>query len=423
MVDEMAGNKSSAKPESEKSQEESAAGEQQTSQEGAENAERPQYAGTAKRADYQGNRDRVRTRRLLWGFFTVSVFSGVTTMYLCRNWDDEEFFAHRDIPNGYTPDLMYKRFHARYDGLTTYYAGPAIEPELPEMPKDDNMMLPRYTLVVGVEDLLVHSEWTRQNGWRTYMRPGWDYFLMYLSQYYEIVLFSSESVNFAERMVMKLDPYHAYLTHAFFRESTSYIDGKIVKDITNMNRDLGKVIMLDVNEDAYSKQPHNGIPVKKWTGDKTDRELVKLIPMLEYIAVSMPKDVRKVLQTFEGTDDYAAEYLRREKEHRAKIYKRWEEQKATTTPLKFIAQMFGLSSAVSDKPVIFQDVIRQDGIRNYENMKKFLEENGEKMLEEEKQKEKEFLASQNFTLGTVLQGVVDPSSAPGAVPAPPTQSQ
>ncbi|KAK9312537.1 NLI interacting factor-like phosphatase-domain-containing protein [Lipomyces starkeyi] len=376
------------------------------------NGAKPEWAGTAKRADYQAARDATRTRRLVWSFATIFFIGGLTVVYMSRNWDQDEWLAHRDIPNGYAPLLMYKRFKARLDGVTSYYAGPSIEPELPPLPKDDNYQ--RFTLILGVEDLLLHSEWTRKDGWKTYKRPGLDYFLMYLAQYYEIVLFSSESANFAERMVMKLDPYHAFMTHALFRESTYYIDGHIVKDISNINRDLSKVIMVDVDPAAYSKQPHNAIPVKRWNGAKEDTELVKLIPLLEYIANSDVKDVRKVLQTFEGCDDYANEYERRELEFRKKAYELWDQQKNQASLSSWIAKLFGMPVPQADKPMIAQDFYRQEGIKNYERMQQFIKENGDKILDEEKQREREFLEQQNFTLGNVIKGVVDPQAQAAA---------
>ena len=44
----------------------------------------------------------------------------------------------------------------------------------------------------------------RQYGWRTAKRPGVDYFLAYLSQFYEIVLFTTQhnyvTISFEHRM-------------------------------------------------------------------------------------------------------------------------------------------------------------------------------------------------------------------------------
>ena len=53
---------------------------------------------------------------------------------------------------------------------------------------------PRHvrTLVLDLDDTLVHSDWTRGRGWRTFKRPGADDFIRQLAQYYELVVFTSQ---------------------------------------------------------------------------------------------------------------------------------------------------------------------------------------------------------------------------------------
>lgn len=81
---------------------------------------------------------------------------------------------------------------------------------------------------------------------------------------------------YSEKAVAKLDPYHAYVSYALFREGCRYKDGKLIKDLSLLNRDLGKTIIVDVDEDSYSLQPENAIPVAKWDG-KPDDYLIQLI--------------------------------------------------------------------------------------------------------------------------------------------------
>lgn len=107
----------------------------------------------------------------------------------------------------------------------TYYHEPAFEKLLPD---PDPMFERPYTLVISLEDMLVHSEWTRDHGWRLAKRPGADYFLHYLSQYYELVLFTTVPFAIAEPLVRKLDPYR-FIVWPLFREATKYKDGEIVK--------------------------------------------------------------------------------------------------------------------------------------------------------------------------------------------------
>jgi len=61
---------------------------------------------------------------------------------------------------------------------------PAFEKILADKPPEP--FSAPYTLLLDLEDFLVHSEWTREHGWRTAKRPGLDYFLGYLTQYYEV---------------------------------------------------------------------------------------------------------------------------------------------------------------------------------------------------------------------------------------------
>ena len=48
------------------------------------------------------------------------------------------------------------------------------------------------TLVLDLDDVLVHSEWTRGRGWRTFKRPGVEDFLKRMAPYYEMVVYTSQ---------------------------------------------------------------------------------------------------------------------------------------------------------------------------------------------------------------------------------------
>jgi import inner membrane translocase subunit TIM50 len=85
-----------------------------------------------------------------------------------------------------------------------------------------------YTLCISLEDMLVHSEWSREQGWRVAKRPGVDYFLRYLSQYYELVLFTTVPFGIGEPLVRKLDPFR-FIVWPLYREATKYKDGEVVK--------------------------------------------------------------------------------------------------------------------------------------------------------------------------------------------------
>jgi import inner membrane translocase subunit TIM50 len=117
-----------------------------------------------------------------------------------------------------------------------------------------------------------------------------------LSLFYEIVLFTHQPlyVSWAELVVddpssrqtaapvaEKLDPFQAYLPYKLFRDSTRTVNGKVVKDLSYLNRDLSKVIMLDTNPEHAALQPENAIIIPPWEGKGGEQGLVELIPFLE----------------------------------------------------------------------------------------------------------------------------------------------
>lgn len=56
------------------------------------------------------------------------------------------------------------------------------------------------------------------------------------------------------------------------------------KDLSYLNRDLDKVILIDTNPDSCRLQPENALIVEKWNGEPGDKGLIALIPFLECIS-------------------------------------------------------------------------------------------------------------------------------------------
>ncbi|CAH2350901.1 mitochondrial import inner membrane translocase subunit Tim50p [[Candida] railenensis] len=342
----------------------------------------------------QTSKDLQREKYANW-FYLSTLVGGVAGVgYMARDWDSEEEAKRleaSDIPNGYSPDLMYNRFNARLGSLFTFFQEPAFENLLPP-PAPEAYRRP-LTLVLTLDDLLIHSEWDTKNGWRTAKRPGLDYFLGYLSQYYEIVIFGSNLQMYSEKAVAKLDPLHAYVSYALFREACRYKDGKLIKDLSLLNRDLGKTILIDVSPDSWSLQPENAIPMKEWDG-KPDDTLIKLIPFLEYLATQPVKDVRPILNSFGDKTDVIGEFAKRE----LKLREQWKKDnqhlfRNSSRPNAgtFLASLMGVpTSQVSKEPKMPLDIIREHGQMQYEHFQKYLKENAPKFLEEEKKLKDEF---------------------------------
>ena len=185
-----------------------------------------QGGGDLPKTAYISSLERRRNRMMFWFYLTLFGSATVSVIFLGRNWEsEEEELAHPDAPSGWGFRLFYNRAMARLSNTTSYYTEPAF-PKL--LPDTDPMWERPYTLVISLEDMLVHSEWSREHGWRMAKRPGVDYFLRYISQYYEVVLFTSVPSMIAQPIIGKLDPYRM-ITWPLFREATKYKDGEYIK--------------------------------------------------------------------------------------------------------------------------------------------------------------------------------------------------
>jgi import inner membrane translocase subunit TIM50 len=152
-----------------------------------------------------------------------------------------------------------------------------------------------------------------------------DYFLAYLSQFYEVVVWTTQHNYTAQPILDKLDPYRFFIAYQLFRESTRASANGVVKDLAYLNRDLRKVVVLETDPDVVRTHAANALVLPKWDGARGDRGLVALIPFLESIGIYNPEDVRPILQAYAGKD-IPVEYAKTEaaakaahiEQHRAK---------------------------------------------------------------------------------------------------------
>lgn len=55
----------------------------------------------------------------------------------------------------------------------------------------------------------------------------------------------------------------------------------LVQDVSCLNRDTSKVIVVDCKREAFQLQPFNGVALKKWDGNSEDRTLYDLANFLK----------------------------------------------------------------------------------------------------------------------------------------------
>ena len=75
-----------------------------------------------------------------------------------------------------------------------------------------------------------------------------------------------------------------------FRDHCICSEGIFVNDLGLLGRDLDSVVMIDNSAISYKFQPKNGIECVPFIDNKDDKELIEIIPFMEYL--SKKQDVR-----------------------------------------------------------------------------------------------------------------------------------
>ena len=248
-----------------------------------------------------------------WGKVGLKIGAGFLTtglgglVLLGHNWDglEDEFV---DLP-------LLEQYPARAKSNISDWFAYMMDPRAEELLLPDLLPPPYqapYTLLIELSDLLVHSQYTRTAGWRWKKRQGLDIFLESLCKHYEIVIFTKDAAISCVEVIEAIDPKMCIL-YKLFRDSTRYKKGTYLKDLSNLNRDLSKVILVDTNRAAVACQPENALVLNKWMGED-DMDLIDLADMLVVIAQDRPTDLRSVIKCYTDLDDPITAYRMRRQE-------------------------------------------------------------------------------------------------------------
>ena len=142
-----------------------------------------------------------------------------------------------------------------------------------------------YTLVLGLDETLIYFQQINKNQGVLKLRPFLIEFLENVSQYYELILFTSQSQLYAEPIINAIEQKKKYFDFIFYRENCVIVGNDYVKDLARIGRPLDSTIIVDNVPQYYRFQKENGINIKSfWAQDPRDRALYDLIPILINIA-------------------------------------------------------------------------------------------------------------------------------------------
>ena len=156
----------------------------------------------------------------------------------------------------------------------------------------------RKTLVLDLDETLVHSSFIpfEENDiilevefdnvlYNIYVlvRPKALQFLINMSKYFEIVIFTASLSKYANPLLDIIDPKKV-CSYRLYRDHCTLINGIFVKELKRLNRNIKDIIIVDNSPTSYAFNPQNGIPIKSWFEDKNDNELEKLEPFLKFLS-------------------------------------------------------------------------------------------------------------------------------------------
>ena len=226
----------------------------------------------------------------------------------------------RDTPLEKAADAAFENlleFRRWADEQAHNYLDPVSDKLLPDHPPEATYV--PHTLVLDLDDTLILSDWRRERGWRVFKRPGAADFLKHMAQFYEVVVFSEQLSTYVDPIVERLDPQH-FLAGRLYREATQYKNGEYLRDLSKLNRDVGKVIYVTARPKT-AMQRENVVVINPYrigasgaagAGDasasastseskhekRVDTELLDLMPFLESNVRLDVKDVREVLESY-----------------------------------------------------------------------------------------------------------------------------
>lgn len=138
------------------------------------------------------------------------------------------------------------------------------------------------------------------------MRPFLDIFLDFMSDYFELVIFTAAQQEvasihqYADLVIDKMDKKKR-ISRRYYRQHCTRSKNNNLKDLTKLGASLKDVILLDDTAQCMKLQPQNGLVIKSFYMDMRDKELMRLMPFLVFL--SELDDIRIVRDWFRVFND------------------------------------------------------------------------------------------------------------------------
>jgi len=166
----------------------------------------------------------------------------------------------------------------------------------------------KYTLILDLDETLIYLK-NKINTSNSdifsssilILRPGLIDFLKKMKQIYELIIFSSGTLDYIMPIIKIIEKKGKFFEYILYRKHISYLkNGEYYKDLSLLNRNLKNVIIVDDMAKNFVLHKSNGICIKPFKGDiinnrNTLELLGKILQKIRYDA-DITGDIRISLQ-------------------------------------------------------------------------------------------------------------------------------
>jgi CTD small phosphatase-like protein 2 len=146
----------------------------------------------------------------------------------------------------------------------------------------------KFSLVLDLDETLIsldRNKVNQNNKGILKFRPGLLKFLSKIKKFYEIIVFTSGTKEYADQIIDVIENDEKFFDFRLYREHTLFYNNEFIKDISRIGRPLDKIIIVDNLPQNFRLQKENGIEIKSFFGDdNNDKALVSLGNILKKIA-------------------------------------------------------------------------------------------------------------------------------------------
>ena len=155
--------------------------------------------------------------------------------------------------------------------------------QFPSIPFIKNPPIKKFTLILDMDETILHNIKV-PSGCYFIIRPGVFEFLKQISKFFEIIIFTSSSKSYADFILNKIDLKGNLFSHRLYKSHVIFENGRSVKKLSLIGRDLSKVIFVDNLKYNAKYDKKNLYLISSWKGDIKDKEIYQLKDKLIEIA-------------------------------------------------------------------------------------------------------------------------------------------